>query len=128
AAGLVVVPALTVFSVIPWGPAFKARIPGLGRISTELYGTDLNIGLLFVLAVTSIGIYGIILGGWASNSKFALLGGLRSAAQLISYEAPMGFAVVSVVLMSRSLSLVEIIEAQRRAHLWFVFPGLLSFF
>jgi NADH-quinone oxidoreductase subunit H len=125
---LVVVPALTVFAVIPWGPMQHLRIPGIGRIDTPDYVTDLNVGLLFVLAVTSIGIYGIILGGWASNSKYALLGGLRSAAQLISYEVPMGLAVVSVVLMSRSLSLVEIIEAQRRFHTWFIFPGLLAFF
>jgi NADH-quinone oxidoreductase subunit H len=126
---LVVVPALTVFAVIPWGPMQHFRMPGVsGRINTAVYVTDLNVGILFVLAVTSIGIYGIILGGWASNSKYALLGGLRSAAQLISYEVPMGFAVVSVVLMSRTLSLVEIIEAQRRFHTWFIFPGLLAFF
>ncbi len=125
---LVVVPALTVFAVIPWGPMQHFKVPGGGRIDTPVYVTDLNVGILFVLAVTSIGIYGIILGGWASNSKYALLGGLRSAAQLISYEVPMGFAVVSVVLMSRSLSLVEIIEAQRRFHTWFIFPGLLAFF
>jgi NADH-quinone oxidoreductase subunit H len=125
---LVVVPALTVFAVIPWGPMQHFRVPGVGRVDTPVYVTDLNVGILFVLAVTSIGIYGIILGGWASNSKYALLGGLRSAAQLISYEVPMGFAVVSVVLMSRSLSLVEIIEAQRRFHTWFIFPGLLAFF
>ncbi|MEO6327149.1 MAG: NADH-quinone oxidoreductase subunit NuoH [Thermoanaerobaculia bacterium] len=125
---LVVVPALTVFCVIPWGPEFTVRLPLLGRITTGGYATDLNVGLLFVLAVTSIGIYGIILGGWASNSKYALLGGLRSAAQLISYEVPMGFAVVSVILMSSSLSLVEIIEAQRRFGMWFIFPGLLAFF
>lgn len=125
---LVVTPALVVFAVIPWGPEFSFRIPGIGRITTAFYVTDLNVGLLFVLGVTSIGIYGIILGGWASNSKYALLGGLRSAAQLISYEVPMGFAVVSVILMSRSLSLVEIIEAQRKMHVWFIFPGLLAFF
>jgi len=125
---LVMIPALTVFAVIPWGPSFTVKIPGLGKITTGLFATDLNIGLLFVLAVTSIGIYGIILAGWASNSKYALLGGLRSAAQLISYEVPMGFAVVSVILMSRSLSLVEIIEAQKRFHVWFIFPGLIAFF
>lgn len=125
---LVMIPALTVFAVIPWGPEFTVKLPILGKITTGFYVTDLNVGILFVLAVTSIGIYGIILGGWASNSKYALLGGLRSAAQLISYEVPMGFAVVSVVLMSRSLSLVEIIEAQRKFHVWFIFPGLIAFF
>jgi NADH-quinone oxidoreductase subunit H len=125
---LVMVPGLAVFAVLPWGPEFTMRIPGLGKITTAWYAADLNVSLLLVLAITTIGVYGIILGGWASNSKYALLGGLRSAAQLISYEVPMGFAVVSVILMSRSLSLVEIIEAQRRMHLWFVFPGALAFF
>jgi NADH-quinone oxidoreductase subunit H len=125
---LVVIPALTVFAVIPWGPEFTVRLPGIGKVTTAFTATDINVGLLFVLAVTSVGIYGIILGGWASNSKFALLGGLRSAAQLISYEVPMGFAVVSVILMSRSLSLVEIVEAQRDRGLWFIFPGLVAFF
>ncbi len=125
---LVVVPALTVFAVIPWGPITKFDIPGIGKFSTSLYVTDVNIGLLLVLAITSVGIYGIILGGWSSNSKYALLGGLRSAAQLISYEVPMGFAVVSVILMSNSLSLVEIVQKQKEMHLWFIFPGLLAFF
>jgi NADH-quinone oxidoreductase subunit H len=78
--------------------------------------------------VSSFGIYGIILGGWASNNKFSLMGGLRSAAQLISYEVPMGFAIVAVLLMAGSLSLVSIVEAQRQAHVWYVFPGFVAFF
>ncbi len=90
--------------------------------------TDVNVGLLFLLALTSIGVYGIILGGWSSNNKYSLLGGLRSAAQLVSYEVPMGLALVSVLLMTRSLSLVEIVERQQRIHLWFIFPGLVAFF
>jgi NADH-quinone oxidoreductase subunit H len=73
-------------------------------------------------------VYGIILGGWSSNNKYSLLGGLRSAAQLVSYEVPMGLALVSALLMTRSLSLVEIVERQRAIHLWFIFPGLLAFF
>jgi len=80
-----------------------------------------------VLAVSSVGVYGIILGGWASNNKFSLMGGLRSAAQMVSYEVPMGFAVVSVLLMSGTLSLVGTVEAQREAGLWFIFPGILAF-
>jgi NADH-quinone oxidoreductase subunit H len=122
------VPGLAVFAVLPWGPEFTTRIPGLGKITTAWYAADLNVSLLLVLAITSVGIYGIILGGWASNSKYALLGGLRSAAQLISYEVPMGFAVVSAILMARSLSLVEIVEAQRAHQMWFILPGLVSFF
>ncbi|MBI4918065.1 MAG: NADH-quinone oxidoreductase subunit NuoH [Acidobacteria bacterium] len=111
---LATAPALIVFSVIPFGPSDLLRL------------TDVNIGILFILGVASVGIYGIILGGWASNNKFSLMGGLRSAAQLISYEVPMGFAVVTVVLMANSLSLVKIVEAQKAQHVWFAFPGWLA--
>jgi NADH-quinone oxidoreductase subunit H len=121
---LAVIPALTALAVIPMGPAVRlAR-----HVTTPLWVADINIGLLFLLAITSIGVYGIILGGWASNNKYSLLGGLRSAAQLVSYEVPMGLSLVAVLLMTRSLSLVEIVERQDHMHLWFVFPGLLSFF
>ena len=121
---LAVIPALTALALIPFGPALR-----LSRtVSTPLYVTDVNVGLLFLLAITSIGVYGIILGGWSSNNKYSLLGGLRSAAQLVSYEVPMGLALVSVLLMTRSLSLVEIVQRQERIHLWFVFPGLVAFF
>ena len=120
---LAVIPALTALAVIPFGPAIR-----IGKVRTPLWVTDVNIGLLFLLAITSIGVYGIILGGWASNNKYSLLGGLRSAAQLVSYEVPMGLALVSVLLMTRSLSMVEIVLRQDRLHLWFVFPGLVAFF
>jgi NADH-quinone oxidoreductase subunit H len=121
---LAVIPALTALALIPFGPELRLT----RRVSTPLYVTDVNVGLLFLLALTSIGVYGIILGGWSSNNKYSLLGGLRSAAQLVSYEVPMGLALVSVLLMTRSLSLVEIVERQQRIHLWFIFPGLLAFF
>jgi len=121
---LAVIPALTALAVVPFGPSLALS----RRVSTPLFVTDINVGLLFLLAITSIGVYGIILGGWASNNKYSLLGGLRSAAQLVSYEVPMGLALVAVLLMTRSLSLVEIVQRQDRIHLWFVFPGLLSFF
>ncbi|MEP6801406.1 MAG: NADH-quinone oxidoreductase subunit NuoH [Acidobacteriota bacterium] len=121
---LAVIPALTALAVIPMGPSIRlAR-----HVSTPLWVADINIGLLFLLAITSIGVYGIILGGWASNNKYSMLGGLRSAAQLVSYEVPMGLSLVAVLLMTRSLSLVEIVLRQDRMQLWFVFPGLLSFF
>src|ERR1700693_602698 len=121
---LAVIPALTALALIPFGPSVRLS----RNVSTPLYVTDINIGLLFLLAISSIGVYGIILGGWASNNKYSLLGGLRSAAQLVSYEVPMGLSLVAVLLMTRSLSLVEIVERQERIHLWFVFPGLLAFF
>jgi NADH-quinone oxidoreductase subunit H len=100
----------------------------IGKVLVPLWVADVNIGLLFVLSITSISVYGLILGGWASNSKYSLLGGLRSAAQLVSYEVPMGLSLVAVLLMTRSLSLVEIVKRQEAVGLWFVFPGLLSFF
>jgi NADH-quinone oxidoreductase subunit H len=120
---LAVIPALTALAVIPFGPPVK-----IGKIMVPLWVADINVGLLFLLAITSIGVYGIILGGWSSNNKYSLLGGLRSAAQLVSYEVPMGLALVSVLLMTRSLSLVEIVRRQEAIHLWFVFPGLVAFF
>jgi NADH-quinone oxidoreductase subunit H len=120
---LAVVPALTALAVIPFGPAVR-----IGRVRTPLWVADINVGLLFLLAITSIGVYGIILGGWASNNKYSLIGGLRSAAQLVSYEVPMGLALVSVLIMTRSLSMVQIVERQESLGLWFVFPGLLAFF
>jgi NADH-quinone oxidoreductase subunit H len=119
---LIFAPAMLVWSVIPWGENFTVA----GVLITPFLA-DVNIAVLFVLAVSSVGVYGIILGGWASNNKFSLMGGLRSAAQMVSYEVPMGFAVVSVLLMSGTLSLVGTVEAQREAGLWFVFPGILAF-
>jgi len=122
APSLIMVPALLMFAVIPFGEPFKVA----GRTITP-YLADVNIALLLLLGISSVGVFGIILGGWSSNSKFSLMGGLRSAAQMISYEIPMGFAVVSVLMMAGTLSLVGIVEAQRNAHLWFVFPGILAF-
>jgi len=105
--------ALFVYAVIPFGP----EISLFGR-RVALYLADVNVGILLVLAASSIGVYGIILGGWSSNNKYSLLGSLRSSAQLISYELALGLAVIAVVLTAGTLSLVEIVEAQRR--LWFV--------
>jgi NADH-quinone oxidoreductase subunit H len=111
---ITLIPAFIVFAVIPFGPSFNL----FGR-EISLYITDLNIGVLFVLAVSSIGIIGIILGGWASNSKYPLLGALRSAAQMVSYEVALGFSIIGVLMLSGTLSLVEIVEAQRDG-VWFV--------
>jgi NADH-quinone oxidoreductase subunit H len=126
APALITAPALVVFSVIPFGA--DTTFFGLLKQPIPPYVTDINIGILFVLGVSSVGVYGVILGGWSSNNKFSLMGGLRSAAQLVSYEVPMGFSVVAVLLMSGSLSMVKIVEAQKAAGVWFVFPGIVAFF
>jgi NADH-quinone oxidoreductase subunit H len=123
---MITVPALVVFSVIPFGA--DTTFFGLLKQPIPPYLTDINIGILFILGVSSVGVYGVILGGWSSNNKFSLMGGLRSAAQLISYEVPMGFSVVAVLLMAGSLSMVRIVEAQKQAGVWFIFPGIVAFF
>jgi NADH-quinone oxidoreductase subunit H len=110
---LALIPAFISFAVIPFGD----RIRLFGR-TIDLVITDVNVGLLYVFGVASLGIYGIVLGGWASNNKYALLGGLRSAAQMISYELSLGLSVVGVLMLSQSLSLVQIVNAQSTA--WFI--------
>jgi len=100
-----VVTALLTVAVIPFGEG--------------LYATDINAGVLYLLATASLGVYGVTLAGWASNSKYSLLGGLRAAAQMISYELPLGMAVASVVIFVGSLSIVDIASAQE--NWWFVF-------
>jgi len=127
---LALVPALIGFAVIPFGPNETVEVFGIQFKPFVI--SDINIGILYILAFTSIGAYGIILGGWASNSKYSLLGGLRSAAQVISYELNVGLAIVGVLLLAGSLSLVKITEAQAGGFWhWFAFafpaPQLLAF-
>lgn len=119
---LVVVPAFVTWSVVPFGP--EARIPFTDTV-TPLQLTDMPVAVIFVLAIASIGIYGIVLGGWSSGSTYSLLGGLRSSAQMISYEVAMGLSFVVVFLYAGSMSTSEIVEAQ--SQVWFVFPLLPSF-
>ena len=119
---IVLVPALIAFAVIPFGNT--AHLFGQ---TIYLYIADINVGLLYIVAVASIGVYGIILGGWSSNSKYSLLGSLRSSAQLISYELAVTLTFVAVILMSGSLSMVGIVEAQQRSHVWFGFIQPLAF-
>ena len=107
-------------SVIPFGESVT-----IAGHTIPFQITDLNVGLLFVLAVTSLGVYGVALAGWSSNSKFPLFGGLRSSAQLISYELSLGLAVVGVVMIAGSLSLREIVEQQR--GLWNIFKQPIGF-
>ena len=120
------IPAFIVLAVIPIGPTIHI----LGRPVT-MYITDINIGVLYVLSISSVGVLGIILGGWASNSKYPLLGALRSAAQMVSYEVALGFSIIGVLMLSGSLSLVSIVEAQKNSGYWYVFlqpVGFLLFF
>jgi len=110
---LAVVPAIVTFSVIPFGA------------QSAMVATDVNVGLLVFFALSSLGVYSITLAGWSSNNKYALLGGLRSSAQMISYELAMGLSTLGVLLLAGSLSLVQIVRAQE--HMWFVVPQLLGF-
>ncbi|HKW67721.1 MAG TPA: complex I subunit 1 family protein [Terriglobales bacterium] len=122
---MVVIAAFTVFIVIPFGPTHAV--------------TDMNIGILFMLGVSSLGVLGIIMAGWASNSHYPLMGSLRSSAQMVSYEIAMGLAVVSAVLMTSfnaggngTLSMIGIVQAQAAQHIWFAFKffplGLIALF
>ena len=119
---IVMVPALIVFAVIPFGP----EVDLFGR-SVPLYITDVNVGLLYIVSVASLGVYGIILAGWASNSKYPLLSSLRASAQLISFEVAVIMTLVSMVLMAGTLSKVGIVESQREAGLWFAFAQPVAF-
>lgn len=107
---LAIAPALAAWAVIPFSP--------------EMVLADINAGLLYILAMTSLGVYGVIIAGWASNSKYAFLGAMRSAAQVVSYELAMGFALVCVLMMSASLNLGDIVAGQEGGSLlnWYLIP------
>ncbi|RPI26328.1 MAG: NADH-quinone oxidoreductase subunit NuoH [Acidobacteria bacterium] len=138
------IPALVVFSVIPFGP--PDMLSGLLRwvlplfldpasvnrviesgVTTGGYVANVNIAILLVFSVSSVGILGIILGGWASNSKYPLLGALRSSAQMVSYEVSLGFTILSVLLVAQTLSLVDIVQKQQAAGVWYVFVQPVAF-
>jgi len=121
---IVVITAFTVFIVVPFGPTHAV--------------TDMNIGVLFMLGVSSLSVLGVVMAGWSSNSHYPLIGALRSSAQMVSYEIAMGLAVVSAVLMTSlnregtgTLSMIGIVQAQQAQHIWFVFKffplGLMAF-
>src|SRR5258707_8023800 len=116
------VPALIVYAVIPFGPVVKI----FGK-DVSLYITDINVGLLYIVSVASVGVYGIILAGYSSNSKFPLLASLRASAQLISYEVAVTLTLVSVIMMAGTLSMVGIVRAQESSHMWFGFVQPLAF-
>jgi NADH-quinone oxidoreductase subunit H len=112
---LPLIPAFVVFCLIPFGPPPSFVV------------THVNVGLLLILALTSTGVYGIILGGWASNNKYSLMGGLRSAAQMVSYEVPFGLSIVGVLMLTGSFDLVRIVRYQE-SHAWNVLPQLVGCF
>ncbi len=111
APAVIVVVVLMSYAIIPFAPGIQI--------------VDLNIGLLFFLAMSSLGVYSVALAGWASDSKYSLLGGLRASAQMLSYEVFMGLSVMGVVMLAGSFNLREIVEAQR--HMWFVVPQFIGF-
>jgi NADH-quinone oxidoreductase subunit H len=114
--------AITSISVIPFG-----NWVDIGPWGTYLQITDVNIGLLVVLGITSMGVYGVALAGWSSNNKYSLLGGLRASAQMISYEVSLGLSLVGVLIVTGSLSLRDIVDAQRHLH-WNIFLQPVAFF
>jgi len=114
--------ALLIFSVIPFGPA--TRILGTEEV-TPLQLTDISVGVLFILASAAIGVYGIVLGGWASGSTYPLMGSIRSTAQIISYELAMGLSLVTVFMLAGSMSTADIVDSQ--ADRWWIWPLLPAF-
>jgi NADH-quinone oxidoreductase subunit H len=114
APGLALVPALMAFAIVPIaGQSFTLPFEVFGSaITINPWIADVNVGILYILAIGSLGTYGVILGGWSSNNKYSLLGGLRTSAQMLSYELPMGVALLSVILIAGSMRLTDIVEFQ----------------
>lgn len=119
---MVFVPALLAWAVIPFGPN---PLYGLGIGPENLVLSNVNLGVLFLLAITSVEVYGILLAGWASNSKYPFLGAVRSGAQMVSYEVSMGLIVLAVILLAGSMNLTDIVNAQK--NIWFIIPAFPAF-
>lgn len=117
---LAVIPAILILGVIPWG----GELTLLGSTFSPYFAIapGVNVGVLFILAITSIGVYGIVLAGWASNSKYAVLGAVRSSAQMISYELAMGLSVLPPIMLANSMDLGDIVNAQRGGWFFFMQP------
>jgi NADH-quinone oxidoreductase subunit H len=113
--------ALSTFSVIPWGPGWD-----IGRYHVNGVVADVPIALILIFAIGSLGIYGFIVGGWSSDSKYALLGSMRTCAQLVSYEVSLALSVLGVIIMAKSLSLVDIVAAQYH-DVWYALPQFVGF-
>jgi NADH-quinone oxidoreductase subunit H len=119
-----IIPAFAALAVIPFaGEPFT-----LFGYTIQPWITDVNIGILYILSISSLGVYGIMLGGWASNSKYPLLGSLRSAAQMVSYEVPLGFAIIGPLMMAGTASMTGIVRAQQEMGVWFFLPQIVALF
>lgn len=118
------IPALMTFAVIPF--ASPLPIPGVGVVNMVV--ADLPIGILYILALTSLGVYGIVMAGWASNNKYAFLGGLRASAQMVSYEVALGMSLIPVFMLAGNVTLTQVVWAQQTMHLWYALPLGLAFF
>ena len=119
--GIAMFTALLTGSVIPWGPDLT-----IGGETVELQVANVDIGILFIMGIVSIGVYGIMIGGWASNNKFSLFGAIRASSQMISYELAMGISVITIVMMSGSLNIRDIVEDQHGMN-WYVWKQPLCF-
>jgi NADH-quinone oxidoreductase subunit H len=119
---LVLVPSLVTFAVIP----IAAPLPTPAGV-VDMVIADLPIGILYVLAFSSLAVYGIVLGGWASNNKYAFLGGLRASAQMVSYEVALGLSLITVLMMTGNVTLTEMIWQQQQLGMWFALPLSLAF-
>ena len=117
---LTMVPAVVIMAVIPWGDTIM-----IGEREIMLGVTDINVGVLYLLSVASISVYGIVLAGWSSNNKYAMMGGLRSTAQMISYELALGLAFVGPIMLAGSMSLLDIVKYQME-NVWFIIPQILG--
>jgi NADH-quinone oxidoreductase subunit H len=117
---ITVVPALVILGVVPWGDTVTV----FGR-QINLYLTNINVGVLYIMSVASISVYGIVLAGWSSNNKYAMLGGMRSSAQMISYELALGLAFIGPIMLASSMGMLDIVHAQSKV--WYVFYQPLGF-
>jgi NADH-quinone oxidoreductase subunit H len=116
------IPALVTFAVVP----FAAPLPTRWGVIPMIVA-DVPIGILYVMALSSLGVYGLVLGGWASNNKYAFLGGLRASAQMVSYEVALGLSLVAVLMLAGNVTLTEVVFQQQRMQLWFILPLSLAF-
>lgn len=127
APAVALITSIVTLAVIPIGEGFNTTIFGLLKepVYVKFQIADINVGLIYVFAIGSLGVYGVVLGGWASNSKYPLLGSMRSAAQMISYEVPLALSILGVIILAGSFKLTEIVHAQSK--LWYVVPQALGF-